>query len=199
MLKVIFVTGSPGVGKTTLATRLAAAIHSRHINLGSLALKRGFTLGYDAVKRCSIIDLAKVGAYLSKVVGEGCAGSYLVVEGHSLVKLPNQLVEWIFLLRCHPLELRRRLERKGYRTQKVLENLWAEILDYSLIEALDLYGPSRVHEVDTTDKGVDETVKEALAVLRGELKPSFGRFDWLSVLAKGGELEKLMAEERGLQ
>ncbi len=126
-------------------------------------------------------------------------GTYLVVEGHFLVKLPRRLVKRVFLLRCHPLELRRRLARKGYGVQKVSENLWAEILDYSLIEALDLYGAGKVHEIDTTGRSAGEVVKEMLAVLRGEQKPAVGRFDWLKVLEAERKLDELLAEGAMLQ
>jgi adenylate kinase len=198
-LKVIFITGSPGVGKSTLATRLATAINARKLNLGQLALREKLLIGYDRERRCPIIDVDRVGSHLRRVVEEDGSAVYLVAEGHFLVKLPRRLVERIFLLRCHPLELRKRLLKKGYGAHKVLENMWAEILDYSLIEAVDLYGSKKIHEVDTTGREVDEVVEEILAVLKSDRKPSVGKLDWLKVLEAEGELEKLLAERARLQ
>jgi adenylate kinase len=198
-LKVIFIAGSPGVGKTTLVTQLATAIDARKVNLGQLALKEKFLLGYDRLRRCPIIDADRVGSHLRHIAEEDSSIVYLVAEGHFLVKLPRRLVERIFLLRCHPLELQKRLLKKGYGARKILENMWAEILDYSLIEAVDLYGLKKIHEVDTTGREMDEVVEEILAVLKSDRKPSVGKLDWLKVLEAEGELEKLLAERARLQ
>jgi adenylate kinase len=48
-------------------------------------------------------------------------------------------VAWV--LRCDPDVLRGRLQRRGYSTGKVVENLEAEALDIILQEALDMGAP----------------------------------------------------------
>ncbi len=99
----------------------------------------------------------------------------------------------VFVLRCEPRVLALRLKEKGYRPSKIMSNLWAEILDYSLQEALSVYPPSLIHEIDTTRRGLEEVVREALDVLRGRVNPAYGRFNWLKKLEKEGLIGKISA------
>ena len=74
------------------------------------------------------------------------------------------------------------LKLKNFSEEKTCENVWAEILDSCLQEALAFYDVKQVHEVDTTNKKTDEVVKEVLEVIGGKRKPEVGIFNWLKKL-----------------
>ena len=51
MKRVILITGTPAVGKTTLATKLADKLNAQYVNLTELAEKENLTLQEDKAKK----------------------------------------------------------------------------------------------------------------------------------------------------
>lgn len=166
------------------------------MEVGRLSVEEGLTLGYDRRRECHIADLEALARYLmERFSGEG---GFLVFEAPFVVRLRRPLTpRAVFVLRCEPRELARRLKSKGYKPAKIMENLWAEILDYPLQEALAVYGPSKVHELDVSRGGLKEAVSEAVGVLKRRRRPSHGGIDWLGKLERDGILEKLSSLPAG--
>lgn len=52
----ILVTGTPGTGKTTMATALAEATQLRHVNVGELVRQKNLHDGWDEDFECHIIN-----------------------------------------------------------------------------------------------------------------------------------------------
>jgi adenylate kinase len=178
IFKVIYITGTPGTGKTTVASALAASTGSRHVDLGKLSVEKGLILRRDPLRKTGVVDLEKLSRFLGKHFQSEKRN--LILQAHFSAKLPPKLKpKSVLVLRCEPGELAERLKTKGFPAEKISENIWAEILDYCLQEALHVYGPSRIHEIDTTGRKVEEVVAEALAVLEERKKPQIGVCHWL--------------------
>lgn len=185
----VVVTGTPGVGKTVFSKALAEALGFGYLDVGELCVREGYVAGYDRERGSYIADTDRLRRRLSRLKG----GDY-VLDGHiSHLAAPPELVRVVYVLRCHPEVLRRRLEARGYPPSKVRENVMAELLDVCLVEALELHD-GRVCELDSTGKSVEQLVSEALTVYRGEVKPKTGVVDWVSKLQQEGLLEKLLME-----
>ncbi|KYH38614.1 MAG: kinase [Candidatus Bathyarchaeota archaeon B23] len=174
---IVAVTGSPGVGKTTIARLLAERLGALHIDLSSFAVERGLAEEWDGGRGTAIVDLEALRGEMARML-EG-AGR-VVVEGHYAHDVAPR-GSWVFVLRRAPWRLREELEGRGYRAEKVGENVEAELLDVCLSEALELHGAERVHEVDTTDRTPLEVVEEMEEVLRGECPNRVGVVDWLDM------------------
>ena len=96
------------------------------------------------------------------------------VKGHYAHRM---FVNLIVVLRCHPQELWRRLQARGWPLEKIRENVEAEAIDVVLQEAV-AQGPP-VFEVDTTDTSAETAARGVLDVLQGKVaghEP--GRLDW---------------------
>lgn len=52
----ILVTGTPGTGKTTIASALAEAAQLRHVNIGELVKEKNLHDGWDEELDCHIIN-----------------------------------------------------------------------------------------------------------------------------------------------
>jgi len=192
LAKAIVITGTPGTGKSTIAWLLAERLGAEVVELGELAVREGFCSGLDEERSTLIVDTDLLAQRLSELLTARPGGELLVVVGHYAQHVvPREHLVMAFVLRRHPLELRRVLEARGYRGRKLHENLLAEVLDVCLVEAVQAYGPELVYELDTTGRGPEEVVEELLAALRAR-EGRVGVVDWLGQLEREGILEEVI-------
>lgn len=177
-MPLIYVGGTPGVGKTTVAKEVARKLGIKYVNLAELAVSEGLVTGYDAERKAHIIDEEAVKRRLRKLASEESA----VVDTHVATAVPSELVEVAVVLRLDPRELKSRLEARGYPPTKVMENVQAEILDSCLIEAVEAFGVERTFEIDTSGKGVEQVVEEILRVVEERKGSKPGSVNWLEKL-----------------
>ena len=190
--RVILVTGTPCVGKTTLALKLAAALNGQYINLTELAEKEQLTMGKDPERDTIIIDEAKMFRKLKQVITE-TDNVNIIIDGHYAAAVtPKNSVTNILVLRRNPAELRQLMQKCGFNQLKLDENIAAEILDVCLVEALREFPKEKICELDTTGKSEDETFKDALAILDGSQRCSVGGIDWLGMLERQGKLDEYL-------
>lgn len=122
----VALTGTPGVGKTTVAA-VAAGNGWTVVDVKAWARQAGCVVAYDEADQAVVIDVDRLAERMPD-------GDRLVFEGHLSHLLP---VDQAWVVRCDPAVLRPRLEARGYAPAKVAENLEAEALDLLLSEALD--------------------------------------------------------------
>ena len=131
---VIVVTGTPGVGKTTYARRLAEELERPVLGVSDLCEQEGLSSEWDADNQCFLVDVEA----LERVLVERAeANEEVIIEGHLSHELPPRFVERCVVLKCSLKELKRRLEARGYSEAKVRENLDCEIFDVCFSEALE--------------------------------------------------------------
>jgi len=136
----IALTGTPGVGKTTLA-REAQAAGWRVVDVKAWAEAQGCVAGYDELDQAAAIDVERLGGLVP-----ADDGSKVLYEGHLSHLLP---LDGAWVLRCDPALLAPRLRARGYPEGKVRENVEAEAIDLILQEALGQLGP-HVRQRDAT-------------------------------------------------
>lgn len=175
---MIFIGGTPGVGKTTVAKEVARRLGALYVNVAELAIKEGLVAGYDEERGAYVVDEEAV----KKRLRELASDRLVVVDTHVASAVPPELVEVAVVLRLDPRELKKRLEARGYPAPKVAENVEAEILDACLIEAVEAFGEERTFEVDTSGKGVEQVVEEVLAIARERRGCRPGTVNWLEKL-----------------
>ena len=187
--RVVLVTGTPCVGKTSVARLLTSKLDAFYINLTQLAVKENLTLGEDEERKSIIVDESKMRRRIREII-ENCRKKDVVIDGHYAVNVvPEKYVTRVIVLRRDPIELRKFMKNSGFSGRKLWENLASEILDVCLVEALNMHGEDKVCELDTTDKSVGEVMNEILDILDGREKCRVGCVDWLGMLEKKGLLE----------
>ncbi len=187
--RVILVTGTPCVGKTTVAKELARRLDARYVNLTELAKKHNLTVGEDQKRHTTIIDEDKMRAKLAKLIVTEHKPD-LIIDGHYAAAVtPNEKVTHVFVLRRNPVQLRELMLKCGFSEKKQRENLASEILDVCLVEALKAQGDGKTCELDVTDKSVEEIVEDILATLASREKCHAGDIDWLGILEAQGILD----------
>ena len=180
--RAILFTGTPGVGKTTIATRLSDELSAHYINLTKFALKQNFILGQDSTRKTPIVDEEKIRSELKKII-ETSKDELFVIDGHfSSVVVPQKLVSFVFDLRRSPIELKQFLIKRKYDDNKLYENLASEILDVCLTDALQFQSCEKICDLENC-------LKEILKIIYGKKTCSFGSIDWLGMLEKDNLLE----------
>ncbi|MEK6950270.1 MAG: adenylate kinase family protein [Nanoarchaeota archaeon] len=130
--RLIIITGTPGVGKSTLANALSSQLKIPRLDLSRYYHQLSTT--YDRKKRCYIIDRKKLAVLLREKLKASRRG--LIVDSHTAHLLPRTMVKVGLVLTCSDLKiLRRRLQKRKYSQKKIQENLQAEIFQICLEEA----------------------------------------------------------------
>ncbi|WP_297477519.1 adenylate kinase family protein [Thermococcus sp.] len=179
---IIAVTGTPGVGKTTVSKLLSKRLGYEYVGVKEFAVERdiGEKVG-DEIE----IDVDE----LAEKMVEEFKGKNVVIDGHLSHFVPSDLV---VVLRAHPRLVAERLRERGYPRKKLAENVEAELIDVIPVEALE--ENERVIEVDTTGKTPEEVVDEIIGLIERGVKKRVGIVDWseaydevLPYLNLGGE------------
>lgn len=168
MSSPVALTGTPGVGKSSVAQALQPALRS--IEVGDLALRCG---AGRRIGEGIEVDVPRLSRCLRRARDRS---EFDLWVGHLAHLLPCRD---IIVLRCHPAELGRRLaaaDRGTPRTRR--ENATAEALDLVLIEAVR--PGHRVWEIDTTARTVEAVAHEVRARFRRRGPPEYGRLAWLN-------------------
>lgn len=163
---IIAVTGTPGVGKTTVSKLLSERLGYEYISIREFAVEKG--IGEKAGDEIEI-DVDE----LAEKMVEEFKGKNVVIDGHLSHFVPSDVV---VVLRAHPRLVAERLKDRGYSRKKLAENVEAELIDVILVEALE--ENERVIEVDTTGKTPEEVVDEIIDLIERGVKKRVGIVDW---------------------
>ncbi len=178
---IVALTGTPGTGKSSVAEELKKRGY-RVESVNELADRFGCVVGIEEDVR--IVDVERLAEEVEHLKDD----ETIIIEGH-LSHLLNPDVT--IVLRCHPEKLKKRLESRGWRKDKVLENLEAEIVDSILMEAM---GNRKVYEIDATDltpqelADIIEEILENGEEYKDKYKP--GKIDW--IMEVGDRIERYM-------
>jgi adenylate kinase len=190
--QVILITGTPCVGKTTVAKELAKRLNASYVNLTELAKKHNLVLGEDLERHTTIIDEDRMRAKLVEII-DNSEKPDVIIDGHYAAAVaPKDTVSRVFVLRRNPVQLRVFMTKCGFNEAKLRENLSVEILDVCLIEALQEQEKEKVCELDVTDRTVEEVVEDVLALLDSRKKCRAGGIDWLGMLEAQGVLDEYL-------
>ena len=186
-------TGTPGVGKTSVSRLLASKLGAELVILGELVKRENLISGVDKKRETLIVDTVKVSKKLKKIIAD--SQQDIIVDGHySVDVVPAEVVHMVFVLRRNPDELRRLMENRGFSEAKIQENIAAEILDVCLCDAVEACGVEKVCEIDVTGKEIEAVGEEAVSVLQGKRNPSVGIVDWLGKLDREGRLNEFFKD-----
>jgi adenylate kinase len=187
--RVIVITGTPGVGKTATAKALTSRLNASYIGINELVRDENLVAHLDEDRGTLVADMTRLAERVNELLDR--ADRDQVIDGHYAHDVVHvDRATYVFVLRRHPGELRTILAKRGYREDKILENLNSEILDVCLTEALERHGVGRVGEIDTSSVTVEETVESMLSVIDGGRELTVGKVDWLGQLEAAGRLEE---------
>ncbi len=175
-LMLIVVAGTPGTGKSSLASLLTRKLNIPYNSLTEIILYKGAWCEYDWRRRSFLIDPPVALRAVSEWVRD--KGS-LLLETHDVELLWEAGLEpyLVIVLRTRPSILYTRLSRRGWPRAKIVENLEAELVGVVAIQAREYYGERRVCEIDTSTINPIKVLAEAMRAITGSTCDR--RIDWL--------------------
>uniref|UniRef100_A0A6B2LM34 Adenylate kinase isoenzyme 6 homolog n=1 Tax=Arcella intermedia TaxID=1963864 RepID=A0A6B2LM34_9EUKA len=152
----ILITGTPGVGKSSLSALLAQALPSlNYIDLGQTIRQKHLHDGLDEEWDSLTLNEDKVCDYLEDII----TTRNNVIDYHTCDFFPERFFDLVIVVRCSNDVLYPRLEARGYSEKKIQENVEAEIMQVVLDEARDSYREDIVWEVQSnTIEEMEESV-----------------------------------------
>ncbi|RLF08104.1 MAG: hypothetical protein DRJ97_08365 [Thermoprotei archaeon] len=187
--RVIVVTGTPGTGKTTLTSVLAARLKAFHVDVPELVEREALYRGVDKRRRAKIVNLPQVRNRIRELAWK--ESRLLLVSSHVPDVVWRRDVKKVVVLRLDPRELKRRLEDLKWPLQKVRENVASEALGTCFEEAAQYYGEDKLVELDVTGLSIEEAVDRLHLAIKGRIAC---KVDWLSKAVDEEDLARLLAE-----
>jgi adenylate kinase len=179
---IIALTGTPGTGKTSVS-KILQKNGFEVIDLNKVVCEKDFLIGRDKKRDSEIVDVERFDEYVKKNYG---GRDIVFIEGHLSHLLKS--VDKVIVFRCHPNELRKNLSEKGWKEEKIKENLEAEILDIILCEAMEIHPRNNIFEIDITDKSVDIAASCVIEIIKNKFKNmkkyNIGKIDWSEEILK---------------
>jgi len=181
---LLVITGSPGVGKHTVAKMVAKELGQKLIDINKIAIKNNAIIMKDSMGY--VVDLKKLSFLLRRSITKNC----LVVGHLAPYVLKKSDASLVIVLRRSPYELKKVYKKRGYLKQKVIDNISSEIIGVCLYDAIKKFGKDKVAEVDSTAKNTKKVTNEILSIFMGKSSRSVGKVDWLSLIVKNDDLQK---------
>ncbi|TSA42751.1 AAA family ATPase [archaeon] len=187
----ILITGTPGTGKTTISRLLATELRACYVDPKTLLRRKEVDYTYDEKRKTRTVSLKRLRNRLCERAARTDHG--LVIDSHIALETgPLPRLVRAIVLRCDPIVLEQRLERKRWSKSKIGENLQAEILAICLWDAVENYGWNKILEIDTTEKAPSRVIQLIMKDLHKKRIQRQPKVDWLLSLKRKGILARYL-------
>lgn len=176
---IILITGTPGVGKTTVSSILVEKIGAYLVNINELVDEKHLYTGIDEERGYKIVDLDALFNEMKDIIKKIDHDKHIIVEGHLSHLFENSDI--VIVLRANPDVLRHRMKTKGWEAAKIRENIEAEAIDVCSYEAFEIHG-DKVNEIDTSDIPPEHVADLIIDVINGVKMFPVGNVDFLDYL-----------------
>lgn len=125
----VLVTGTPGVGKTTLSQEISQRTGWKHVEITKFVKENKLYEEFDTKLSTLVFDENIVANHLNDFT---CSFKSFIIDTHSPVVAAGIDFDFIFHIICDTGEIGKRLAARGYSAYKIEKNIECEI--FNLIE-----------------------------------------------------------------
>jgi adenylate kinase len=178
------ITGSPGVGKHTIAKEIAKELQLPIIDINKIAQEFGL---FEKSEETNDVDVNK----LKELMAEKISTPSLIVGHLAPYVLSSNQVQKVIVLRKNPYDLIPVYKERKYSDKKIKDNLGSEVLGVILHDAVDQFGAEKILQIDSTGKSIEDTTKKIMDSINGKIKDD--DVDWLTIVSDKNELKEFFA------
>ncbi|CAK1540278.1 unnamed protein product [Leptosia nina] len=155
----ILVTGTPGVGKSTISKKLAERTKFAWREVSKLAEEHNCLDEYDAEYQCPFLNEDKLLDIMEGMMAKG--GN--IVDYHGCEFFPERWFDGVFVIRTNNTTLYDRLSARGYTGKKLEDNIQCEIFETLLEEAQSSYKPEIIMQLQNeTPEQLQENIEKII-------------------------------------
>ena len=182
----LVITGNPGVGKHTIAKKIAKLLKFQLIDINKIALDS------KVVKRSKDtidVDVVKLKQILKNKIFKDS-----VIVGHlAPYVISKSQIKYAIILRKSPYKLIAIYKKRKYSKQKMHENLESEILGIIAYDAIKKFTKNKTYQIDASLDSISNTTKKITRIIDGKFKQE--EVDWLDLITKKNDLQKFFSYE----
>ena len=180
----IVITGSPGVGKHTVAKELSQKIQREIVDINQIAKESEL---FEKNDETNDVNTEKLKEVLKQKISDNC-----IIVGHlAPYVLDNEKINTVIVLRRSPYDLIRVYKERGYTENKSKENASSEILGIITYDAENQFEEKTV-QINVSGKEMQEIIEKIESIVSGNMETE--EVDWLGLVTKNNDLKKFFVD-----
>lgn len=192
-MKVV-ITGTPGVGKHTIAESLSTIMGKIPIlDINGIILSENLltTTSENDDDNNKEVDIQKSYEFLTLLLSKDKFQNSIIVGHLAPYVINSQIVDLVVILRRSPYELKKIYQKRCYSDSKTRANINAEILGILSYDASKNFDFSKLSELENSSNLLPSSVAQSIYDMCLNAKSrSFGFIDWLSLIQSDSEMLK---------
>jgi len=180
----IVITGNPGVGKHTVAEKVAQRLELPIIDINKIARDSGLFEENEDVKD---VDTEK----LKKILAQKISENNLIIGHLAPYVLEKNQIKIMIVLRRSPYDLIKVYKNRKYSEEKIKENTGSEILGVIAHDAISRF-EEKVVQINITGKTIQEGEEKVIGLISGNKESE--KVDWLDLVTKNKDLRKFFVD-----
>ena len=188
----IILSGTPGVGKHTIATILSSLFDKVPIvDINKIILSENLLISPH--RKNHDVDIQKSFDFLTLMLSKKAYQDSIIVGHLAPYVIDPLLVDLVVTLRRSPYELRKIYEDRSYSQTKISDNMVAEILGIISYDALKNFEFSKLSELEIATSILPSLSAQKIVDMYGDRKQRvFGNIDWLPLIQNDPDMLKFL-------
>ncbi|MDN5847037.1 MAG: AAA family ATPase [Candidatus Nitrosocosmicus sp.] len=188
----IILTGTPGVGKHTIATILSSLFDKAPIvDINKIILSENLLISSQIGNHD--VDIQKSFDFLTLLLSKKEYQDGIIVGHLAPYVIDPLLVDLAVILRRSPYELRKIYEDRSYSQTKISDNMVSEILGIISYDASKNFEFSKLSELEIATSVLPSVSAQKIVNMHGDKKQrSFGNIDWLPLIQNDPDMLKFL-------